>query len=113
MNAATNPHVNYILRLADGSLVLAHKDTGGNNYNPAEAFAGRIFHASLARVAVDAAGAAKPLNQVLDASKGLIVDIRAQGASVADATGRHTLQTSGVTAVVTGVESSLVVPGSK
>lgn len=96
-----------------GSMVLAHKDNGGNNYNPAEAFAGRIFHASLANVAVDAAGAAKPLNQVLDASKGLIVDIRAQGTSIADATGRHTLQTSGVSAVVTGVDSSLVVQGSK
>lgn len=96
-----------------GSLVLAHKDNGGNNYNPSEAFAGRIFHASLANVAVDAAGASKPLNQMLDASKGMIVDIRAQGASVADATGRHTLQTGGVTAVVTGVDSNLVVPGSK
>lgn len=96
-----------------GSLVLAHKDNGGNSYNPAEAFAGRIFHASLANVAVDAAGAAKPLNQVLNASKGMIVDIRAQGTNIADATGRHALQTGGVTAVVTGVDSSLVVPGSK
>jgi type IV pilus assembly protein PilE len=96
-----------------GSLVLAHKDNGGNNYNPAEAFAGRIFHASLANVAVDATGAARPLNQVLDTSRGLLVDIRAQGGSVADSTGRHTLQTAGVTAVVTGVDSSLVVPGGK
>jgi prepilin-type N-terminal cleavage/methylation domain-containing protein len=96
-----------------GSMVLAHKDNGGNSYNPSEAFAGRIFHASLANVAVDAAAASKPLNQVLDASRGMIVDVRAQGASVTDTTGRHTLQTGGVTAVVTGVDSSLVVPGSK
>jgi prepilin-type N-terminal cleavage/methylation domain-containing protein len=96
-----------------GSMVLAHKDNGGNNYNPNEAFAGKIFHTSLANVAVDAAAAGRPLNQVLDVSKGLLIDIRAQGASVADATGRHTLQTSGVTAVVTGVDSSLVVPSIK
>jgi hypothetical protein len=96
-----------------GSLVLAHKDNGGNNYNPAEAFSGRIFHASLANVAVDAAGAGRPLNQVLDTSRGMLVDIRAQGGSLADTTGRHTLQSGGVTAVVTGVDSSLVVPGSK
>lgn len=96
-----------------GSMVLAHKDNGGNNYNPAEAFSGRIFHTSLANVAVDAAQAGRPLNQVVNVAKGLLIDIRAQGANVTDTTGRHTLQTGGVTAVVTGVDSSLVVPGGK
>jgi hypothetical protein len=92
-----------------GAMVIAHKDNGGT-YSAVEAFAGQVFHTSLANVAVSAAQAAKPLNQVLDAKSGLLADFRAAGGSIVDTTGRHAVETGGVTQVITGVEGNLVNP---
>jgi len=91
-----------------GTLVVAHKDNGGGSYSPNEAFAGQIFHAAVANRAVDAEQARRPLGQVLDKESGLLIDIRAQNGQITDTTGRHTVESSGVTTRTTGVDSSLV-----
>lgn len=91
-----------------GTLVVAHKDNGGGNYNPAEAFAGQVFHAAVAAQGVDADQARRPLNQVLDGNTGLLIDLRAQNGQVVDTTGRHSIETGGVTTHTTDVDSSLV-----
>jgi len=93
-----------------GTLVVAHKDNGGGNYNANEAFSGQVFHAAVAERAVDAEQAKRPLSQVLDRGTGLLIDIRAQNGQIADTTGRHTMESSGVTTRTTGVDSSLVKP---
>lgn len=92
----------------NGMMVLAHKansDSGG--YNPREAFAGQIFHTSLANVAVGADRVGQPLNQVLAGSPNLLTDLRAQGSAIRDTTGRHQVESGGVTTVMTGVDASL------
>lgn len=91
-----------------GSLVVAHKDNGGGSYNPSEAFAGQIFHTALANQALSAEQVKSPLNQTLDAKNGLLADFRAQGGRIVDTTGRHQVESGGVAAKVTGVDSSLV-----
>ena len=87
---------------------MAHKDNGGGNYNPAEAFSGQVFHAAVADHGVDAEQARRPLNQVMDKNTGLLIDVRAQNGQVVDTTGRHTMESGGVTTHTTGVDSSLV-----
>ena len=91
-----------------GSMVIAHKDNGNGNYAPGEAFAGQIFRTALANRAVTAAEAVRPLNQILDTASGLVIDVVAQGAKVLDTTGRHQIETGGVTVITTGVEGNLV-----
>jgi prepilin-type N-terminal cleavage/methylation domain-containing protein len=91
-----------------GTLVVAHKDNGGGSYNPAEAFSGQVFHAAVAARSVDAEQARRPLNQVMDKNTGLLIDVRAQNGQVVDTTGRHTMESGGVTTHTTGVDSSLV-----
>jgi prepilin-type N-terminal cleavage/methylation domain-containing protein len=91
-----------------GSFVVAHKDNGGGSYNPNEAFAGQVFHAAVAARAVDADQVRRPLNQVMDKNSGLLIDVRAQNGQVVDTTGRHSMESGGVTAHTTGVDSSLV-----
>lgn len=93
-----------------GTLVVAHKDNGGGSYNPNEAFSGQVFHAAVAERAVDAEQAKRPLSQVLDRATGLLIDIRAQNGQIADTTGRHTMESSGVSTRTTGVDSALVKP---
>lgn len=95
-----------------GSMVIAHKDNAGS-YMPEEAFAGQVFHTAFANIAVSAAQAARPLNQALDKNPALLADFRAQGTSIVDTTGRHTVETGGVTTVTTGVEGNLVTPGGR
>ena len=93
-------------------MVVAHKDNGGGNYHPQEAFAGQIFHTAIARGAVSDGDLANPLDQVLDKNSGLIADFRAVGGQVVDTTGRHQVETGGMTPTVTGVEGNLVGSGS-
>jgi hypothetical protein len=91
-----------------GTLVVAHKDNGGGSYSPNEAFAGQIFHVAVAERALDAEQVRRPLNQALDKNSGLLLDVRAQNGRVTDTTGRHTMESSGVTTHTTGVDGSLV-----
>jgi prepilin-type N-terminal cleavage/methylation domain-containing protein len=93
-----------------GSMVIAHKDNGGGNYRPQEAFTGQIFHTAIARGAVADGDLVNPLNQVLDKDSGLLADFRAVGGQVVDTTGRHQVETGGMTPTVTGVEGNLVGP---
>ena len=95
---------------AGGSFVVAHKDNGGGNYAPSEAFAGQIFRASLANKAVTDAEIVRPLNQALSGQPGMLIDLTGQGGTVVDATGRHQIESGGLTVVQTGVEGNLVHP---
>ena len=94
-----------------GSMVLAHKDNGGT-YNAGEAFAGTIFGAAMATGAVTDQQAATPLNQLAAAKPNLLIDMRVDSGTgaVVDTTGRHTMETGGMTVDVTGVEGNLVGP---
>lgn len=91
-----------------GQMVVAHKDNGGGNYAPNEAFAGQIFRTSLANRALSAAELVRPINQQLNAGSGLLIDISAEGGRVVDTTGRHQIETNGVTTAQAGVEGNLV-----
>jgi prepilin-type N-terminal cleavage/methylation domain-containing protein len=93
-----------------GSFVVAHKDNGGGSYSPNEAFSGQVFHAAVAATAVGAEQARRPLNQIMDKNSGLLIDVRAQNGQVVDTTGRHNMESGGVTAHTTGVDRSLVQP---
>jgi prepilin-type N-terminal cleavage/methylation domain-containing protein len=92
----------------NGHMVIAHKSTGGGAYNAGEAFAGQIFNTAIARGAVSDADLADPLNQVVDTGSGLLADFQAAGGTVVDATGRHTVESGGMTPTLTGVEGNLV-----
>ena len=92
-----------------GSMVVAHKDNSGS-YSPNEAFNGQVFHAAIANAAVSAEQAKNPLRQVLDKTNGLLADFRAQGGQFVDTTGRHQVESGGVTAHVTAVDAALAKP---
>jgi prepilin-type N-terminal cleavage/methylation domain-containing protein len=92
----------------DGRMVIAHKSTGGGAYNPGEAFTGQIFNTAFARGAVADGDLSKPLNQVVDPGSGLLADFQVVGGRAVDATGRHTVETGGMTPTMTGVEGNLI-----
>jgi hypothetical protein len=92
----------------NGNMVIAHKSTGGGAYNPGEAFAGQIFNTAIARGAVADGDLGKPLNQVVDTGSGLLADFQVTGGRAVDATGRHQVETGGMTPTVTGVEGNLI-----
>lgn len=92
----------------NGHMVIAHKSTGGGAYNDSEKFAGQIFNTAIARGAVSDADLAKPLNQVVDTGSGLLADFQVVGGRAVDATGRHTVETGGMTPTLTGVEVNLI-----
>jgi prepilin-type N-terminal cleavage/methylation domain-containing protein len=92
----------------NGFMVIAHKGEPGA-YSSTETFNGQVFHTSFANVAVSAQQALNPLHQSLDKSSGLLTDIRVDGSSIVDRTGRQQVVSgSGVSAVVSGVEARLV-----
>lgn len=92
----------------DGHMVVAHKSNGDGTYNPGEAFTGQIFSTAVAREAVSADELAKPLNQVLDSGSGLLADFQVAGGTVSDMTGRHTVESGGMTPTLTGVDGNLI-----
>ena len=92
----------------NGFMVVAHKGEPGA-YSTSEAFNGQVFHASFANKAVSAQQAANPLHQSLDKDSGLLTDMRVEGSSIVDKTGRQQVVSGGgVSASVTGVDARLV-----
>ena len=91
----------------NGFMVVAHKGEPGQ-YSSGEAFAGQIFHTSFARTAVTAQQAANPLDRVLDTGSGLLLDVRSQGSSIVETTGRQAIETGGVQSVMSDVDGNLV-----
>ena len=92
----------------NGNMVVAHKSRGDGSYNANEAFSGQIFNAAIARGAVGDGDLGKPLNQVVDAGSGLLADFQIVGGQAVDATGRHTVESGGMTPTMTGVEGNLI-----
>lgn len=92
----------------NGRMVIAHKSTGGGAYNVIEAFTGQIFNVAIARVAVDNTDLRKPLNQVVDTGGGLLADFQIAGGTVVDTTGRHTVESGGMTPTIAGVAGNLI-----
>lgn len=68
------------------------------------------LRASLANKAVTDAEIVRPLNQALSGQSGMLIDLSGQGGKVVDATGRHQIESGGLTVVQTGVEGNLVNP---
>ena len=92
----------------NGFMVVAHKGEPGA-YHASEAFNGQVFHASFANKAVSAQQAANPLHQSMDKDTGLLSDMRVEGSSIVDKTGRQQVVSGGgVSASVTGVDARLV-----
>ncbi len=92
-----------------GQMVIAHKDnSGAGSYSTGEAFSGQIFRTSLANKALSEAELVRPTNQLLTAATGLLIDVSAESGTLVDTTGRHQLESGGLTVVKTGVEGNLV-----
>lgn len=92
-----------------GQMVIAHKDnSGAGSYATGEAFSGQIFRTSLANKALSEAELVRPTNQILTAATGLLIDVSAESGTLVDTTGRHQLESGGLTVVKTGVEGNLV-----
>jgi len=103
----------------DGHVVIGQKmnnPASGDGWNANEHYEGQIFGASFATQARDDASIASEPLYTMARSEGLVMDVRAQGASLVDGQGNGNLQMQGdfsVTSAQVDTGLALVPPGSK